>query len=533
MLDKNRRILGAAAVNLISNFLGKGLNYFALSILVAYFFGASWKTDSYVMGGIIPFWIMTVIFYGFNSCLIPVFVYHKEKSGDEDAQKMAVAFYLLSSLGLTVIITLGIVTAPIVIPLYSPGFHEKGIRLAVSLARWMYISLLFNYSANFFASIFYSYHNYIIPAISNIILPAMLIVNLMLFNKTLGIYSLISGLISGLILQGLWLTLRLKLIYRLKKLRGDFRHPGIRKIFSLLFPIAIGASIYPIFIIITRMLASDLGEGYVAIFDFATKIVLGIMFSISAAISVSLLPTLSEEIASIGKNEESRSELNGVISLGVSVLSFFLIPAAFVFISIGTPVVRILLERGAFHLNDSIITAQVLSVLAIIILIEPFNMIFTQLMYALKDTKKLLFTTTLGVTINVSSALILVKPLGVLGLALSFPIGVFVQVLALFFIIKVKIQYNDAKTILLSYGKVLAAAACMAFTTKVILDLMLNSHMAEISKMNLAFSLAGALSLGAAVYLICLKLFKFREIGFVWNMIKGKYRKDMLSSSST
>ena len=154
-------------------------------------------------------------------------------------------------------------------------------------------------------------------------------------------------------------------------------------------------------------------------------------------------------------------------------------------------------------------------------------------MYALKDTKKLLFTTTLGVTINVSSALILVKPLGVLGLALSFPIGVFVQVLALFFIIKVKIQYNDAKTILLSYGKVLAAAACMAFTTKVILDLMLNSHMAEISKMNLAFSLAGALSLGAAVYLICLKLFKFREIGFVWNMIKGKYRKDMLSSSST
>ena len=511
MFVKNRRILGAAAVNLISNFLGKGMNYFALSILVAYFFGASWKTDSYVMGGIIPFWIMTVIFYGFNSCLIPVFIYHKEKSGDEDAQKMAVAFYILSSLGLTVFVTLGIVTAPVVIPLYSPGFHEKGIRLAVSLARWMYIS----------------------PAISNIILPIMLVVNLMLFNKTLGIYSLISGLISGLILQGLWLTLRLKLIYRLKKLRGDFRHPGIRKIVSLLFPIAIGASIYPIFIIITRMLASSLGEGYVAIFDFATKIVFGVMFSISTAISVSVLPTLSEEIASIGKNGESRPELNGVISLGVSMLSFFLIPAAFIFILIGTPVVRILLERGAFHLNDSIITAQVLSVLAIIILIEPFNMIFTQLMYALKDTKKLLFTTTLGVTINVSAALILVKPLGILGLALSFPVGVFVQVLALFFIIKYKIKYNDAKTILLSYGKVLAAAACMAFTTKVILDQMLNSHMAEISKMNLAFSLAGALLLGAAVYLICLKFFKFREIGFVWNMIKSRYRKDMHTSSST
>ena len=37
MFVKNRRILGAAAVNLISNFLGKGMNYFALSILVAYF----------------------------------------------------------------------------------------------------------------------------------------------------------------------------------------------------------------------------------------------------------------------------------------------------------------------------------------------------------------------------------------------------------------------------------------------------------------------------------------------------------------
>lgn len=521
MFKREKRIIGATGINLAFNFLGKGLNYFALSILVAYFFGASWKTDSYVMGGIIPFWIMTVILCGFNSCLIPVFIYYKNKVSDENAQQMLAAFCVVSILGLSIIVVLGIISASFLIPIYSPGFDSAGHKLAVSISRWIFLSLIFNFLANFISSIFYSYHKYIIPAIGNVALPLMIIINLVIFSKRIGIFSLITGLFCGQLLQISWMLVHIKKIYHFGKLKWDFKHPGIKKTLNLFIPIAIGASIYPLFIIITRILASTLGEGMVAIFEFATKIVLGIMLTISTAICISILPTLSE-IELI--KERNMEELNRVISLGISILSFFLVPIAFMLIALKTPIVRLLLERGAFHFGDSIITAQVLQFLAIIMLIEPFIAVFTQVMFALKDTRRLLISTSIGVFVNILSALVLVKPLGIKGLALSFPIGIFVQVIVLFFITKSKLKYNDEKSIIIPYAKVFSSAGIMVLLIKFSSPLIRNIYFFDNTKLNLLFSTGISVLIGGIIYIFCLYLLKFPELKLIWSIIREKVK---------
>ena len=521
MFKSDRRILGAAGINLTFQFLGKGLNYFALSILVAFFFGASWITDSYVMGGIIPFWTMTVILYGFNSCLIPVFIYYKKKYGNKNAQTMAVSFYTIALIGLSFIILAGMSSASSLIPIYSPGFNADGIKLAVSIAHWIFFSLIFNFTANFLSSIYYSYHKYLIPAVGNLILPLMIIINMILLNESIGIFSLVSGLISGQILQILWLLIKIKKVYSLDRLKWDFNHPGIRKVLNLFIPIAISGSIYPLFIIITRMLASTLGEGSIANLDFATKIVLGIMLTVSSAISVSILPTLSELEVLKEKNKE---ELNRAISTGVSILSFILVPIAFILILFRLPIVRLLLERGAFHFEDSLITAQVLSFLAILMLLEPINIVFIQVMFALKDTVRLIIATSSGFFINVLSAIILVNPLGIKGLALSFPLGVFVQMVILYFIIKSKLKYDDEKNIIIPYLKVFLAASIMIGVIAISNSAIGNMAPSVDAKLALFMNTGISILIGGIAYICCLYLLGFRELRLFWSVVKEKTR---------
>ena len=521
-MKSGQRILKATAINLTFSLTGKGLNYFALSILVAHFFGATWKTDSYVMGGIIPFWIMTVILFGFNSCFIPVFIYYKNKFGDENARQLAASFGFVSLVGLSLLIILGIGSASLLIPFYSPGLDQAATALAVSMARWIFFSLFFYFLGALLSSIFYSYHRYEVPAIGSILLPLAIIINIVLLNKRIGIYSLVSGLICGQVCQVLWMFSHVRDKTAFFRRKWDFRHPGIKKIFKLFGPIAVSCSVYPLYLIITRMLASTLGEGNIANLDFATKIVLGITMTVTSAIAISILPTLSE----IELLEERRTEeLNRAISLGVSVLSFVLVPIGFVLIALRIPIVRLLLERGAYLYDDSLVTSQALQFLAITALIEPFNTVLMQVMFALKDTSRILLASISGFVVNLVSAVVLVKSLKIAGLALSVPLGLFVQMLILFYIVKAKVKSLEAKTIFLSYGKVFFSAAVMALIVKIGFSWF--EKIIPLNKsQNFLFLSTGLLVLiGGVIYILCLFLMKFKELRTIWQILIGKIRQ--------
>jgi putative peptidoglycan lipid II flippase len=519
MFKSDRRILKASGINLVFNLFGKALNYFALSILVAYFFGASWKTDAYVMGGIIPFWIMTVILYGFNSCFIPVFIHYKNTEGEESAQRMVSAFAVASITGLSLFVLIGIVTSSRLLPLYTPGFDSQGLRLAVSLSKWIFFSLLFSFIAALLSNISYSYHKYLVPAVSSVILPLAIITNILVLHKRIGIFSLISGLISGAILQILWMFGYLRKIQKLSLRKGNLKHPGLKKIFYLFIPIAIGGMIYPLYLIITRMLASTLGEGAIANLDFAQKIVLGITLPMSAAISISILPTLSEiELIS----EKHREELNRVISLGVNILSFFLIPIGLILITLRLPIVQLLLERGAFHYKDSLMTAQILKFLGLVALIEPLNAIFLQIMYALKDTPRLLIATSSGLAINILAAVVLIKPMGIQGIALSVPLGQLTQVLLLFFIVKAKLKYRDIHKLMIPYLKIGLSAAVMVGLTHLSLFLLKKISFFSIGGWQGLMAMVISIFIGGLSYLGCLLLLQFQEFKWIGTLLREK-----------
>jgi len=130
-----------------------------------------------------------------------------------------------------------------------------------------------------------------------------------------------------------------------------------------------------------------------------------------------------------------------------------------------------------------------------------------------------------GIFVNILAAVVLVKPLQIGGLALSVPLGLIVQAIILFIIIRAKLKYREGRTLLASYGKILFSGGVMALVIRLSLPLAGRIFPADASHYGL-FPATGFLTvLGVLVYIACLFLVRFQELRTIWQAASGRLRK--------
>ncbi|WP_031515068.1 murein biosynthesis integral membrane protein MurJ [Desulfofalx alkaliphila] len=447
-----RATLVIIAMSILSRLLG-----FGREVAIAHGFGATAATDAYVLAFTIPYLFMGVVGGAMAATVVPVFTEYVTKGQRDEAWKLFSSVINVLGLALLAVIGLGILLAPYVINLMAPGFPTETEKLAVLLLQIMLPSVLFLVMGNVFMGLLNANNVFGPSAFGPGAMNLGIIFSALVLGKIYGIEGLAVGTVGGAALSAL---IQVPFLYKVG-FRWyptlDLRHPGVRKLFSLMLPVLASIGFAQGYILIERMLASGLVEGSIAALNYAYKLLLLPQGLFVVAISMAIFPTLSRMVSE-GKLEE----MGQILAKGIRFIFLISIPAGVGLMILREPVIKLLFERGAFDETASHMTAVALFFYSIGLVGQSLSPLLIRGFYALQDVYTPLKITLAMVAVNVISALLLIGPLQHGGLALANSIGMTFNMLMLVWLLQRRIPGIVDKSLIRFCSGTLAAAAVMA-----------------------------------------------------------------------
>lgn len=347
------------------------------------------------------------------------------------------------------------------------GFNDTTIMLAkpiVAINFW-YLSLIF--CVNFFSSLLQYKNNFWVSAYNTALLNIAMILALFLAKGKDSyeiVYFLSYGVLAGGIAQ---ILLHCYSLYRLRffllftlgfrdlcsifkennKAKKNILKSEIKNFFKQFFPAMLGSSTAQIASFIDTLLASFLASGSISYLYYANRIFQLPLALFAIAISTALFPMVAKMI----KNDNEFEALK-LLKNAFWILVFCLCICVIGGINLKNEIIWLLFERGNFTRSDTLTVGSIFS--AYLIGLLPFGLarIFSLWLYSYKKQALAAKISAISLICGVVFSLILMKPFGVFGLALSSSIAGFVLFILTIFafgIDKFKNIINDKKFVIL------------------------------------------------------------------------------------
>jgi putative peptidoglycan lipid II flippase len=208
---------------------------------------------------------------------------------------------------------------------------------------------------------------------------------------------------------------------------------------------------------INTMLASGLAAGSLSALNYAWLLMLLPQGIVAQAVATAAFPTFAALEAS-GRMDELRS----LISSTLRGVLFLAIPAAVGLLVWRTPLIRMLLERGAFTATSTQLTAAALAFYSFGLIGHSVVEIVTRAFYALHDTRTPVVIGIGAMGLNVVLSLVLIAPLAYAGLALANTVATWIEMILLCWFLSRRLQGLDWRALGSLTVKAALASAVMA-----------------------------------------------------------------------
>jgi len=434
----------------------------ARDMVIAVVFGAGFVTDAFFVAFTIPNLLRRFFAEGaLTAAFVPTFsdVYHHE--GREAARRMFRACWTLLLLVLVGITLLGVLASPWVVQAIGFGFTGVEGKLALTdlLNRLMFPYILFVSLLALLTGVLNVADHFLLPALSPILLNLAMIGSALFLAPHFEqpILALAIGVLVGGVIQ---LLMQFPAVYRVGfdlKFSLAFRNPRVLQVARLMLPGIAGVAIYQINVIVTRLLASFLEEGSVSwlyygqrLFEFPQGI-----FIVSLAQAV--LPSMSRQLAA--RDQEG---FRDSLRFALLVIMLVALPASIGLVLCAEPVYSLFFMGGAFTAHDVRQAAQALIWYAPGLLFVGISRIVAPTFYALKDTRTPVAVSFWTLLVNAGLGLLLMGPLGHVGLALALTLASVFNALVLLALLVGRLGDFGAGRLLRYLGRMLPAMALMA-----------------------------------------------------------------------
>lgn len=443
-----------AILSLISKFMGLGREIFT-----AYRFGTGAQMDSYVAARTATIILMGTLGAALNSSVMPVLSDIEINKGRKQKyiffNRMVNLLLLLS----VIIVLISIIFAPVLIKIIAWKFDPERHQMAVNLTR-IGMPLVIFLGLNYLSTAFLQQSMIFLPSAASGI-PYNIVFYIYLFFFTSGdinhlmIATVIAVFFQFAILIPSMKKLKYKFIPDRKMIDGN-----VVKIMHMIMPILIGSSVEQINTIIDRTLSSGLQLGAVSALSYASRVNDVVISVFIAAITTIIFPMLSEAFV-----KEEREKVKNIIKDGLSIIMMITIPATIGLMTLSDPFVRLIFERGEFDTTSTLMTSGALFMYSIGLTGIGARLLLNKAFYSLGDTTTPMKNGVVAVVINVITSVILVRFLGLGGIALGTSISALYSATALLYLLRKKIGSLGLKDILLEFIKFLSAGIMMGVST--------------------------------------------------------------------
>jgi putative peptidoglycan lipid II flippase len=414
LVTKPRRLGGAVAVA-AGIFLSR-IAGLVRERAIAHYLGASVAAGAFRAALRIPNLLQNLLGEGvLSASFIPVYARLLAEGRHEDASRVARAVGTLLALVATSVAAIGVVAAPVLVDVITPGFDGDVRGLTIRMVQILFpgVALLvlsawclgvLNSHRKFFLS-------YAAPVLWNAALIAAAIVGGRRYAGGDGFDAAIWLAWGAVIGSALQLLVQLPQVVRL--LRGlrpslAVRDEGVRATLRTFGPVLLGRGSVQLSSYLDTVLASFLGATMVAAIGFAQTLYLLPVSLFGMAVSAAELPEMA---GATGDASAIAAHLQTRLKSALRRVVFLVIPSAVAFVAIGGPIVGLVFETGEFGAGDTETVWLILAGSAIGLSAATQGRLLGSAFYALRDPKPPLHAALVRVALTFVGGWALVLPL--------------------------------------------------------------------------------------------------------------------------
>jgi putative peptidoglycan lipid II flippase len=430
-------------------------------IVAASYFGVKGPMSAFTIAFQVPNLIRSLFAdAALQAAFVPVFTEQLEHRGRRDAFRVASALVFVISVSLGVLTALFVLLAPVIMPLFAPGFDDELTDLTVRLAQLMFPIVLMLGLSGLVVGVLNSFEHFAVPAIAplfwNLAIIATLVALTPVFEGDDRIYAYAIGILLGTLVQLLlplpWLR---RTGFALAR-NFNWRDERVMRVLKLMFPVTLGIGLINFNLSVNSIFATLISEEAPAAIDKAFRIYMLPQGVFAVALATVLFPTFSR-LATRGDTDGLRA----VQGSGTRQMLLLLVPAAALMLVLSEPITRIVYQRGEFDAAQTDLVAEALFFFALSLPFAGVNLILIRTFFSLQLPWRPTQIALANLGVNAGLDAILYKPMGIGGITLATAIVSLVTSVALAVTLRRRIGGVDmARTVQAGTRIVAAGALC-------------------------------------------------------------------------
>ncbi len=494
-----------------SNIFGSRVTGFIRDILFANYLGANLMSDAFLFAYRLPNLFRRIFAEGsMNSVFIPLYV-NQEKMNSKSANDfiwIVFNFFFVITLFLSCLIFF---FTEQVISILAPGFllNKSQFLLANQLLIITFPFLIFVTLSSVLSSVLNVKGKFFLPSFLSVILNIFMIVTLVSFKSNSHFALAWSMIIAGftqLILLFINLgTIKIFWGFGLKSIKVMSKE--LKKFFGRFLYSLLGSGIVQLNIFISMLFASLVGGGAISQIYYADRIIDLPFALIAVAMSFTLLPYLSKNISDESKNSKAFNET-------VIFCFLFAIPSSFGIFILSEDIIRALFGRGEFNNDDVLTTSKILLVYSFSLPGYMLARIFNQVFYSYEKVEYPVKAAVPTFICNFILCFLLYRPLGVLGLAISGAVSIWLNLFVQIFYLRKNFRSFYEKLLIFDFKKLLKI---LFSATIMVISILIFT---KILDLNIYLDLFIQIIIGLIVYFLILNWLKLNEIKLVFQLNK-------------
>jgi putative peptidoglycan lipid II flippase len=449
---------------------------------------------------------------------VPVFTDLLGKKDYREAFRLASTLLLLITMALGAVTALFILLAPVIMPLFAPGFEGEILDLTITLSQVLFPILILLGISGVVVGILNSYDRFgafaISPLFWNLTIIVVLVAIEPLFEGQNRIYAYAIGILVGTLVQLMIPTFDLRNTPFRFSFSLDWRHPGVRRVLLLMLPVTISLGLINFNLLVNSLFGSLVSDQAPAAIDKAFRIYQLPQGIFSVAIATVLFPTLAR-FANAGEIDNLRATMAN----GMRQILFVLVPAAAAVLVLSDPMIRLVYQRGAFDPAETTVVATALFWFAFSLPTNGLFLLLTRTFFSLQRPWIPTGIAAANLVITALAALGLYH-LGVGGIVASTAIATAVSVLMQGVILRRLLHGLELGRLLDAAVRITVAAAALAGISWLVWDV-LDSALGR-GLLGQIVSLGVGLGIGAAVYLGIARLLRIAELEQIMRLLRRR-----------
>lgn len=398
--------VGIATVGMKAAAIGRELT-------VAYQFGTGDALDAFIIAFLPASLAINVQIAAFSAALMPTFIRVGRDEGHAAARRVAESALLGAVIMLFGTSLLLLMLDERLVGLLTSGFTSEKRALAISLFQLVLPVILLQGLVKFYGTLINARHRFGLVAAVPMATPLLTMALLVAIGRP-DPSLLVYGVVVGAALE---LALLLPLARRLDLLvlpRWHGLDTATRRVMTQYFPIMVGALTGGTALMIDQGMAAMLGPGSVATLSYGGKLIALLLAFTARPLSAAMLPFLAD-LAATNDAVRLRQTFYGWLGLLVTAS----LPIVAVLWLFSTPIVRLMLERGAFTAEDTAVVALVQALYALQIPFYLAGALGSRVLNALSLNQVTAVIGVLNCIANIVFDFVFMRWLGLPGIALA------------------------------------------------------------------------------------------------------------------